>query len=111
MEVGDVIDGRFVLEGLLQVGSTNEVWLAADGARKVALKLAAPASEDIPFARAVDCLKVEAEMLSRLDHPNVPRLVAARIDVERPYLATDFAGGITLEREIGRRAKHGHHFS
>jgi serine/threonine-protein kinase len=111
MRPGQRIDERFLLVRLLETTRLNQVWLAMDGRRRVAVKVANPIGGVLPNARAVEALFTEVKVLGRLDHPNVPPLVAADPEGPIPYVAIDFVDGITLEREIGQRARRSDHFS
>jgi eukaryotic-like serine/threonine-protein kinase len=47
----------------------------------------------------------EAEILARLDHPNIVRLVATGSAAGRPYIASEWVGGGTLAARIGGRRR------
>ena len=90
--------GPYRLEVVLGEGGMGMVWLAsrADGLyeRKVALKLLRPGLADpnlrLRFSR-------EREILARLAHPNIARLLDAGIDSEgQPYLALEYVDGISI---------------
>ncbi|RZA32195.1 MAG: serine/threonine protein kinase, partial [Lysobacteraceae bacterium] len=90
--------GPYRMEVLLGEGGMGLVWLAsrADGLyqRKVALKLLRPGLADpnlrLRFSR-------EREILARLAHPNIARLLDAGIGSEgQPYLALEYVDGISI---------------
>ncbi|KRG68300.1 protein kinase domain-containing protein [Pseudoxanthomonas dokdonensis] len=90
--------GPYQLETLLGEGGMGMVWLAsrADGLyqRRVALKLLRPGLADpnlrLRFSR-------EREILARLEHPNIARLLDAGIDERgQPYLALEYAEGLPI---------------
>ena len=90
--------GPYRMEVLLGEGGMGMVWLAAraDGLyqRKVALKLLRPGLADpnlrLRFSR-------EREILARLAHPNIARLLDAGIGSEgQPYLALEYVEGIPI---------------
>ena len=90
--------GPYRLEVVLGEGGMGMVWLAsrADGLyeRKVALKLLRPGLADpnlrLRFSR-------EREILARLAHPNIARLLDAGIGSEgQPYLALEYVDGIPI---------------
>ncbi|RNF83781.1 serine/threonine-protein kinase [Montanilutibacter psychrotolerans] len=90
--------GPYRLESLLGEGGMGQVWLAvrADGLyqRRVALKLLRPGLADtnlrIRFTR-------EREILARLAHPHIARLLDAGISAEGwPYLALEYVDGAPI---------------
>lgn len=90
--------GPYQLESLLGEGGMGLVWLAtrADGLyqRRVALKLLRPGLADpnlrLRFTR-------EREILARLEHPNIARLLDAGIGSEgQPYLALEYVEGVSI---------------
>ena len=96
-QVGTLL-GPYRLEVILGEGGMGMVWLAsrADGLyeRKVALKLLRPGLADpnlrLRFSR-------EREILARLAHPNIARLLDAGIGSEgQPYLALEYVDGISV---------------
>ncbi|RPE80021.1 serine/threonine-protein kinase [Vulcaniibacterium tengchongense] len=87
--------GPYRLERLLGEGGMGQVWLAAraDGLyqRRVALKLLRPGLADhnlrLRFSR-------EREILARLAHPHIARLLDAGVSAEGvPYLALEYVEG------------------
>jgi len=94
----DTLVGPYRMEVLLGEGGMGMVWLAAraDGLyqRKVALKLLRPGLADpnlrLRFSR-------EREILARLAHPNIARLLDAGIGSEgQPYLALEYVEGLPI---------------
>ncbi|WP_028916535.1 tetratricopeptide repeat protein [Pseudoxanthomonas sp. J35] len=90
--------GAYRLERLLGEGGMGQVWLAdrADGLyrRRLALKLLRPGYADpnlrLRFSR-------EREILARLQHPNIARLLDAGIgEGDQPYLVLEYVEGIPL---------------
>ena len=90
--------GPYRLERLLGEGGMGQVWLAerADGLyqRQLALKLLRPGYADpnlrLRFSR-------EREILARLQHPNIARLLDAGIgDGDRPYLVLEYVEGVPI---------------
>ncbi|HVK50904.1 MAG TPA: serine/threonine-protein kinase, partial [Pseudoxanthomonas sp.] len=91
--------GPYRLEELLGEGGMGMVWLAirADGLyqRRVALKLLRPGLADpnlrLRFTR-------EREILARLEHPNIARLLDAGVGQEggQPYLALEYVEGTPI---------------
>ena len=98
--------GPYLLERLLGEGGMGQVWLAqrADGLyeRRVAVKLLRPGLADpsltIRFVR-------ERQILARLTHPHIARLLDAGIDREgKPYLALEYVDGSSIIEWCRQRA-------
>jgi serine/threonine protein kinase/tetratricopeptide (TPR) repeat protein len=93
LRAGNVV-GPYRLERLLGEGGMGQVWLAgrADGLyqRRVALKLLRPGLADpnlrLRFTR-------ERQILARLAHPHIARLLDAGIADNVPYLALEYVEG------------------
>lgn len=90
--------GPYRLERLLGEGGMGQVWLAerADGLyrRQLALKLLRPGYADpnlrLRFSR-------EREILARLQHPNIARLLDAGVgEDDQPYLVLEYVEGVPL---------------
>ena len=90
--------GPYRMDTVLGEGGMGMVWLAsrADGLyqRQVALKLLRPGIADpglrLRFSR-------EREILAKLEHPNIARLLDAGIGNEgQPYLALEYVEGIAI---------------
>ncbi|MFC0676292.1 serine/threonine-protein kinase [Lysobacter korlensis] len=101
---GSVV-GPYRLERLLGEGGMGQVWLAgrADGLyqRRVALKLLRPGLADpnlrLRFTR-------EREILARLAHPHIARLLDAGISENVPYLALEYVEGEPITDYCKRHA-------
>jgi serine/threonine-protein kinase len=90
--------GPWEMRSLLGEGGMGQVWLAerADGAyqREVAIKLLALAVPTVDLARR---FAREREILARLDHPNIARLIdGGTLDNGQPYLVMEHVEGRTL---------------
>ncbi|MFT4256283.1 MAG: protein kinase [Pseudoxanthomonas sp.] len=90
--------GPYRLESLLGEGGMGTVWLAsrADGLyqRRVALKLLRPGLTDPGLRQRFDR---EREILARLEHPHIARLLDAGIGAgDQPYLALEHVLGIPI---------------
>jgi serine/threonine-protein kinase len=91
---GGFLVGPYRLDRMLGEGGMGQVWLAtrADGLyeRRVALKLLRPGLADpklrLRFTR-------ERQILARLEHPHIARLLDAGISNDQPYLALEYVDG------------------
>jgi serine/threonine protein kinase/tetratricopeptide (TPR) repeat protein len=90
--------GPWELRSLLGEGGMGQVWLAdrADGAyeRQVAIKLLTVGA---PSPNLAQRFAREREILARLDHPNIARLIdGGTLDNGQPYLVMERVEGQTL---------------
>jgi serine/threonine-protein kinase len=101
--------GKFRLVRLLGRGAMGEVWLAVEEGprnfrRQVAVKRLLATSDLSDYAR--ESFVAEAQVIARLDHPNIVRLVELGETEEDHslYLVLDFVDGAALDRLL---KKHG----
>lgn len=82
---------------LFAEGATSQVYRAIDetSGRPVAVKVLKSSSPDI--ARR---FRFEAEVLARLDHPGIARLVDAGEWDSHPFLATEFIDGAAIDQAL-----------
>lgn len=102
-----MLAGRFRLESRLGSGTYGAVWRAYDQARgrPVALKILHP--ERRGHGSSLARFQREAEILSRLDHPNIVRAYAWAHDAEAAWLAMELVEGAPLSLVLGARAELG----
>ncbi len=96
--------GAYRLTRLLGSGGMGTVYLAErnDGsfAKQVAVKLLSPA-----FSHASDWFQRERELLARLDHSNIARLLDGGTTSEgSPYLVMEYVEGVPIDRYCDDRA-------
>lgn len=91
--------GRYVIDGVLGVGGMGAVYRATQSKpnRRVALKLI---RSGVLSARTIQRFDLEAEILGRLQHPNIAQIYEAGIDVQSgsPYFAMEYVDGQELIR-------------
>ncbi|WP_437829507.1 serine/threonine protein kinase [Sorangium sp. So ce1153] len=95
--------GKYRLIRMLGKGAMGEVWLAEEDGppesrRLVALKRLAPRPELGAYAR--ESFFAEAQVIARLDHPNVVRLVELGTFEGSVYLALDYVDGPAIDRVL-----------
>jgi len=98
--------GAYIIIREIGRGGMGTVYLAAraDGyfEKQVAIKVLnrGPATEDV-----VRRFRAEREVLARLDHPNIARLMdAGTMDDGRPYFVMEYIDGVPITRFVEERA-------
>lgn len=94
--------GGFQLVGRLGSGGLGVVYLAHRVGVSVALKVMREALVDEPSER--ERFRREIELLSKVDSPNVARIIDSGVDGETAWFATDFVNGPNLKEYL---AAHG----
>ena len=106
--LGQTVGGKYVLESVLGRGGMGSVYAARHAAlgTKVAIKVMHEGmTRDAMF---VERFNREAQAASRLDHPNVIRVIDFGRDTDDLlYTVMDFAGGSDLGETIARDAPLG----
>ena len=98
----DLFAGKFRLLRLLGKGAMGEVWLAEEVGprnfrRQVAVKRLLATDGISEYAR--ESFIAEAQVIARLDHPNIVRLIELGESDERGlYLVLDYIDGAALDR-------------
>ena len=104
MLAGQVVDGRFVVEGVVGQGGMARIYSALDKStgERVALKVLLDGVVlDDPENR--DRFDREADILASLVHPGIVRYVAHGIERGVPYIAMEWVAGETLGRYLQRQ--------
>ena len=89
--IGQTLEGRFLIEGVLGSGGMGVVYLALDQAsqRRVAIKVASAAQNENQIARFLR----EGEVSAALDHPGIVRIYSSGAVGQRPYLVYELVEG------------------
>ncbi|MBL4809199.1 MAG: serine/threonine protein kinase [Phycisphaerales bacterium] len=94
--------GKYTIDKILGVGGMGAVYRATQNKpqRQVALKLIRPG---VLSSKSIRRFDLEAEILGRLDHPNIAKIHEAGIDSESgsPYFAMEYVDG----QELGEYVK------
>lgn len=101
---GTTIAGRYTIYDLLGMGSYGLTYLCTDEqtGKDVALKESKPSKGRL----AVRLLDREADVMNRMDHPAIPKLLDVCTYRARSYIVTEYILGETLEQcifEQGRK--------
>ncbi|MGK4000133.1 serine/threonine protein kinase [Sorangium sp. So ce1024] len=99
----ELFAGKYRLIRMLGKGAMGEVWLAEEDGpceprRLVALKRMAPRSDLGASAR--ESFLAEAQVIARLNHPNVVRLIELGSYEGSVYLALDYIDGPAIDRVL-----------
>ena len=104
IDIGSVIAGTYTIEGLIGKGGMGEVYSASHArlpGKKVAIKVLHP---DIADAEALARFRREAEIASRLGHPNIVEVHDwNQLEDGTPYLVLELLQGEALSD----RLRHG----
>ncbi|GGV39569.1 serine/threonine protein kinase [Streptomyces longisporoflavus] len=101
--VGQLLDGRYRVDGRIAVGGMATVYRAVDTRldRVLALKVMHPTlAADVSF---VDRFIREAKSIARLSHPNVVGVYDQGADGAYVYLAMEYVAGCTLRDVLRER--------
>jgi len=99
-----LLGGRYQLEALIGQGGMGAVYKASDtrmNNRAIAIKEMSRAGlSPAQIQEAEAAFEREAEILIKLQHPNLPHIYDHFTEGERSYLAMDFIEGQTLEEYL-----------
>jgi beta-lactam-binding protein with PASTA domain len=102
--IGELFDGRYLIESRLGSGGMADVYLATDQSlgRKVAIKILSDRyARDADF---VERFRREAAAAASLRHPNIVTVYDRGEARGTSYIAMEYLDGPTLKEEIGHRA-------
>ncbi len=99
LQPGDKVD-HFVLRRQLGQGGMAMAYLAEDTRTGETVVLKLPDVMQLGDAATFERFRRELAIGQKLQHPAAPRLVAAREDGNRPYLALAFIDGETIEQRL-----------
>ncbi|MEQ8170438.1 MAG: protein kinase [Candidatus Eremiobacterota bacterium] len=94
-----IIKKRYKLIKTLGTGGMGSVYLAHDMEKNmsVSIKEMHKISDPVERAKDIGQFGKEAKFLTKLSHPNLPRLYEFFFEDERPYLVMEYIEGKTLE--------------
>ncbi len=102
---GTVLDGKYEIVRQIGAGGMSKVYLAVDRrlGKTWAVKETPLLGRGQDGAVAVNGLLTEAEIMKRLDHPALPRIVDIIEEPEKIFLVMDYIRGESLDRVLLRR--------
>lgn len=105
LKVGDVLCGRYPIEGILGEGGMGAVYRASDlrSKRHWAIKEMTDSFDDPEEkAAAMEGFRSEADILCELDHPNLPSITDCFSENGRQYMVMDLVEGSTVEKLLAK---------
>ena len=109
--IGKILNDRYVVVRGLAAGGFGTVYLCRDlsmPGKYWAIK--EMHDEDGDFNVVEKTFRTEAEMLSSLEHPRIPRISDFFVEKEKLYLVMDYVEGETLKKMV-KNLKKGEYFS
>jgi serine/threonine protein kinase len=103
---GEILDGRYKIEGFLSQGATSRVYLASDLSTQsaVVVKLLSPEAAEKPGFRAL--VAREATVARRVQHPNVVTILDDGVTSGGlPYLVMEALSGEPLDKLLARKGR------
>lgn len=108
LAIGSVAQGRYKVLSLLGKGGMGAVYLVEDvkvfGKRWALKELLDALLPPADRAQAIQQFEIEAKMLVRLSHPNLPAIIDYFSEGGRQYLVMEYIDGETLETLLGKTA-------
>lgn len=105
--IGELIDEKYEILSLIGEGGMSRVWLARDQRlnKLWAVKEIGRTARDANNTVVVQSLIAEANLMKRLDHPALPRIVDIIEDGKTIYVVMDYVEGESLKK-VMRDAGH-----
>ena len=108
LEPGAVLRGRYEILELVGQGGMGAVYRASDrrlegrvcAVKEVLPSLIEGAATETEIEQMSEQFRIEASILSRLDHPNLPKVSDYFSTSSREYLVMDFVDGRTLQEVL-----------
>ncbi|MBQ8974702.1 MAG: protein kinase, partial [Oscillospiraceae bacterium] len=105
--IGSVIDGKYEILTEIGRGGMSVVYLAMDTHlnKQWAVKEIKKVSNDKNGDIVVNSLIAEANMMKRLDHPAIPRIVDIIYDAQTIFIVMDYIEGLSLDKVLNERGQ------
>ena len=101
INIGDIFDGKYEITELLGEGGMGSVFLGehVNLGTKWAIKQIYKHTDD-----KIDLL-AEPNIMKKLQHPSLPRIIDVISDDDYLYIVLDYVQGVSLEKELEKKAK------
>lgn len=102
IKIGDIVDGQYEILKEIGHGGMSTVYLAMDKRlnKQWAVKEIKKEGSNKNKQVVLNSLLVEAELMKKLDHPSLPRIVSIINDEQTICIIMDYIEGETLEKII-----------
>ncbi len=102
VRVGEIIDSKYEIIKELGRGGMSIVYLAMDKRlnKQWAIKEFRKDTDDASKQRALNALLYEANLMKKLDHPTLPRIVDIIDDNQMVYIIMDYIEGESLDKVL-----------
>ncbi len=102
IKIGDIVDGQYEILKEIGHGGMSTVYLAMDKRlnKQWAVKEIKKEGSNKNKQVVLNSLLVEAELMKKLDHPSLPRIVSIINDEQTISIIMDYIEGETLEKII-----------
>lgn len=106
-KVGEIIDGKYEVLSLQGEGGMSRVWLCRDKRlnKLWAVKEIGRTARDANNSVVIQSLIAEANLMKKLDHPMLPRVVDIIEDGKTIFVVMDFIEGDSLNKVLKRIGK------
>lgn len=106
-KIGEIIDGKYEVLSLIGEGGMSRVWLARDKRlnKLWAVKEIGRTAKDANNTVVVQSLIAEANLMKKLDHPTLPRIVDIIENGKTIFVVMDYVEGESLS-EVMKRLGH-----
>lgn len=101
---GQVYGGRYSIISMLGVGGFGSVWLAEDQSLKRQVVVKVMHRRLVPHGPTRDRFRAEAQVLERLVHPSIVRILEAATEHDPPYIVMEYVQGRLLQAFMATRA-------
>lgn len=106
INIGTVIDQRYEILKEIDRGGMSIVYLAADDRlRKSVVLKDIRKGNKINSDILLDCLKAEADLLTFLDHPNLPKIYDIIEGDNHIYVVMDYVEGESLKKKLDKEKR------
>ena len=99
---GDIVGGKYKILTMIGKGGMSRVYLALDQNlnKQWAIKEIEKKARDRNNHVVIQSAIAEVNMMKRLDHPNLPRIVNILDEKDQLYVIMDYVEGISLDRVV-----------
>ena len=107
ISIGQIVAEQYEIREIIGSGGFSTVYLAYDHmlARTVAVKaLKVELTRDTTF---LSNFRTEAQLVARLDHPNILQVYTFGLHDHTPFLVTPYISGGSLKRKLDQRRRFG----